>query len=148
MSKKNFQINVVEAEGVKNQNNLENGTIENQPQDKPKELKTGFMIGGLITFFLAICFMAFTLYYLFQTYSSDTDAQKALTFVVFILSIGWISYIPGAICSIISLCLNPFVIKSTSKGQKAVGIIFTILSILLVLAFLAIAIYVLALPNN
>ena len=149
MSKKNYQINVIDAENIKNQNNPEQ-ISENQPvQEKPQEeLKTGLMIGGLIAFFLALCFMAFTIYYVFQTYSSDNDAQKAITFIVFILSIGWISYIPGVICSIISLCLHPFVIKSTSKIQKAIGIIFTILSILLILAFLAIAIYIIALPNN
>ena len=151
MNKKDYQINVIHAEDIKSQNNLENKTnIVNstQSQSKPQELKTGLMIGGLITFFLAICFMAFTLYFLFQTYSTNNDAQKAVTFIVFILSIGWISYIPGVICSIISLCLHPFVIKSTSKGQKAVGIIFTILSVFILLAYLAISFYVIALPNN
>ena len=148
VSKKNYQINVIDAENIKKQNNPEQ-ISENQPvQEKPQELKTGLMIGGLIAFFLALCFMAFTIYYVFQTYSSDNDAQKVITFIVFILSIGWISYIPGVICSIISLCLHPFVIKSTSKIQKAIGIIFTILSILLILAFLVIAIYIIALPNN
>ena len=151
MNKKDYQINVIHAEDIKSQNNLENKTnIVNstQSQSKPQELKTGLMIGGLITFFLAMCFMAFTLYFLFQTYSTNNDAQKAVTFIVFILSIGWISYIPGVICSIISLCLHPFVIKSTSKGQKAVGIIFTILSVFILLAYLAISFYVIALPNN
>lgn len=144
MSKKDYQINVVNAEDMKDPNKLK----EIQPQNKPEDLKTGYMIGGLITFFLAICFLAFTMYYLFQTYSSDNDTQKAVTFIVFILSVGWISYIPGAVCSIISICLNPFVIKSTSKKQKTVGIIFTILSALMVLAYLVIAIYVTALPSN
>lgn len=151
MSKKDYQINVIDAENIKNQNNTENKEIdENQTnaQSKPQDLKTGLMIGGLIVFFLSMCFMAFTLYFLFQTYSSDDDVQKAVTFIVFILSFGWMSYIPGVICSIISLCLHPFVIKSTSKGQKAVGIIFTILSVLFILAYLFIAIYIMALPNN
>lgn len=151
MGKKDYQINVIDAENIKSQNNLENqetpkgqGTSQNSPQN----LKTGFMIGGLVAFFLALCFLAFTVYFLVDTYSSDNDAQKAVTFIVFILSVGWISYIPGAVCSIISLCLHPFVIKSDSKVQKTIGIIFTILSILMILAFLAIAIYVTALPNN
>lgn len=151
MSKKNYQINVVNAEDIKKQNDLENKTIvENRDniQNETLELKTGFMIGGLVTFFLAICFLAFTVYFLFQTYSTDNDAQKVVTFIVFILSVGWISYIPGAICSIISLCLNPFVIKSVSKKQKVVGIIFTILSAIIILAYLAIAIFVLTLTNN
>ena len=159
MSKKNYQINVIDAENIKNQNNQENkvtldnqnkpeneGVVENQ--NEPKNLKTGLMIGGLITFFLAMCFMVFTLYYTFQTYSSDNDAQKAVTFIIFILSVGWISYIPGAICSIASLFLHAFVIKSTSKAQKVVGIIFTILSVLFVIAYLAIAIYIMTLPNG
>lgn len=116
--------------------------------NEPKELKTGLMIGGLISFFLSMCFMAVTVYFLLQTYSSNSDAQKAVTFIVFILSIGWISYIPGVVCSIISLCLHPFVIKSSSKGQKAVGIIFTILTIIIIIAYLFIAIYIMSLPSN
>ena len=153
MSKKNYQINVVNAENIKNQDSLESekeveNNNENKFENKPQELKTGLMIGGLITFFLAICFLIFTLYFIFQTYSSDNDAQKAVTFIIFILTVGWISYIPGAICSIISLCLHAFVIKSTSKGQKAVGIIFTILSVLMILVFLVIAIYISLLPNS
>lgn len=144
MSKKGYEINVINAEDIKN--NLEG---ENKPnnENKPQELKTGLMIGGLITFFLAIGFLIFTLNYLFQTYSADDSAQKALTFVVFILSIGWISYIPGVICSIASLCMNPFVIKSSSMAQKIVGIVFTILAALLFLTFIAIAIYVSLLTN-
>ena len=114
----------------------------------PKELKTGLMIGGLISFFLSMCFMAVTVFFLLQTYSSNSDAQKAVTFIVFILTTGWISYIPGVVCSIISLCLHPFVIKSSSKGQKAVGIIFTILTIIIIIAYLFIAIYIMSLPSN
>ena len=144
MSKKGYEINVINAEDIKN--NLEG---ENKPnnENKPQELKTGLMIGGLITLFLAIGFLIFTLNYLFQTYSADDSAQKALTVVVFILSIGWISYIPGVICSIASLCMNPFVIKSSSMAQKIVGIVFTILAALLFLTFIAIAIYVSLLTN-
>ena len=187
MSKKGYQINVLNADDIKNTNSVTSEeTINNQTQnlapnqtqnqtsnqtpnqisnqtpnqvqnqvqnqipkqEKPKELKTGMMIGGLITFFLSLCFFLYTLYYLFQTYNPDDSVQQALTFIVFILTIGWISFIPGIICSIISLCLNPFVIRSTSKGQKAVGIIFTILSVLMIIAFLFIAIYISALPSN
>ena len=151
MGKKDYQINVIDAENIKSQNNLEDQETpkgQGASQNSPQNLKTGFMIGGLVAFFLAACFLAFTVYFLVDTYSSDNDAQKAVTFIVFILSVGWISYIPGAVCSIISLCLHPFVIKSDSKVQKTIGIIFTILSILMILAFLAIAIYVTALPNN
>lgn len=151
MGKKNYQINVINAESIKKQNDEENkGTQQGQTnvQNKPQELKTGLMIGGLISFFLALCFMASTVYFIYQTYNSVDNAQQAVTFIVFILSVGWISYIPGVLCSIISLCLNPFVIKSSSKGQKAVGIIFTILSVLMILAFMAIAFYISALPNS
>lgn len=151
MGKKNYQINVINAESIKKQNDEENkGAQQSQTnvQNKPQELKTGLMIGGLISFFLALCFMASTVYFIYQTYNSVDNAQQAVTFIVFILSVGWISYIPGVLCSIISLCLNPFVIKSSSKGQKAVGIIFTILSVLMILAFMAIAVYISALPNS
>ena len=151
MGKKNYQINVINAESIKKQNDEENkGAQQSQTnvQNKPQELKTGLMIGGLISFFLALCFIGSTVYFIYQTYNSVDNAQQAVTFIVFILSDGWISYIPGALCSIISLCLNPFVIKSSSKGQKAVGIIFTILSVLLILAFMAIAFYISALPNS
>lgn len=151
MGKKDYQINVITADNIKNQDNSEVEGVafsQTQSKEKPQDLKTGLMIGGLITFFLATCFMAFTLYFLFQTYNSVNNAQNAVTFVVFVLSVGWISYIPGAICSIISLCLNPYVIKSTSKAQKAVGIIFTLLSILMVLFYFAVAIFVVALPNS
>lgn len=168
MSKKDYQINVINAEGIKNQNNAENqsvdtnqcvdtnqsvnasqvaGTNQVAKESKPQELKTGLMIGGLITFFLTICFLAYTVYYLVQTYSANDSVQNAVSFIVFVLTVGWISYIPGAICSIISLCLFPFVIKSTSKAQKAIGIIFTILSVLMILVFLIIAVYVTILPN-
>ena len=152
MVKKDYHINVVKAEDIKNQNNLENTQnviTQVTNVNEPKELKTGLMIGGLISFFLSMCFMAVTVYFLLQTYSSNSDAQKAVTFIVFILSIGWISYIPGVVCSIISLCLHPFVIKSSSKGQKkAVGIIFTILTIIIIIAYLFIAIYIMSLPSN
>lgn len=149
MSKKDYQINVINAESIKVLNNEEN-KMPNQlsNENKPQDLKTGLMIGGLITFFITICFMVFTLHFLFQTYSTDNDVQKAVTFIVFILTVGWLSYIPGVISAIISLCLFPFVIKSTSKTQKAVGVIFTILSVLMILAFLAIAIFISALPTN
>lgn len=151
MGKKNYQINVINAESIKKQNDEENkGMQQSQTnvQNKPQELKTGLMIGGLISFFLALCFIGSTVYFIYQTYNSVDNAQQAVTFIVFILSVGWISYIPGVLCSIISLCLNPFVIKSSSKGQKAVGIIFTILSVLMILAFMAIAFYISALPNS
>ncbi len=149
MGKKDYQINVINAESIKVLNNEEN-KMPNQlsNENKPQDLKTGLMIGGLITFFITICFMVFTLHFLFQTYSTDNDVQKAVTFIVFILTVGWLSYIPGVISAIISLCLFPFVIKSTSKTQKAVGVIFTILSVLMILAFLAIAIFISALPTN
>ena len=58
MSKKDYQIKVVSAEDLKNQNNLPNK--EENPQDKPQDLKTGFMIGGLVTFFLSVCFLIFS----------------------------------------------------------------------------------------
>ena len=151
MGKKNYQINVINAESIKKQNDEENkGAQQSQTnvQNKPQELKTGLMIGGLISFFLALCFIGSTVYFIYQTYNSVDNAQQAVTFIVFILSVGWISYIPGVLCSIISLCLNPFVIKSSSKGQKAVGIIFTILSVLMILAFMAIAFYISALQNS
>ena len=151
MVKKDYHINVVKAEDIKNQNNLENTQnviTQATNVNKPKELKTGLMIGGLISFFLSMCFMAVTVFFLLQTYSSNSDVQKAVTFIVFILTVGWLSYIPGVISAIISLCLFPFVIKSTSKTQKAVGVIFTILSVLMILAFLAIAIFISALPTN
>ena len=147
MVKKDYHINVVEAEDIKNQNNLENTQnviTQATNVNEPKELKTGLMIGGLISFFLSMCFMAVTVYFLLQTYSSNSDAQKAVTFIVFILTTGWISYIPGVVCSIISLCLHPFVIKSSS----AVGIIFTILTIIIIIAYLFIAIYIMSLPSN
>ena len=149
MGKKDYQINVINAESIKVLNNEEN-KMPNQlsNENKPQDLKTGLMIGGLITFFITICFMVFTLHFLFQTCSTDNDVQKAVTFIVFILTVGWLSYIPGVISAIISLCLFPFVIKSTSKTQKAVGVIFTILSVLMILAFLAIAIFISALPTN
>ncbi len=149
MGKKDYQINVINAESIKVLNNEEN-KMPNQlsNENKPQDLKTGLMIGGLITFFITICFMVFTLHFLFQTYSTDNDVQKAVTFIVFILTVGWLSYIPGVISAIISLCLFPFVIRSTSKTQKAVGVIFTILSVLMILAFLAIAIFISALPTN
>ena len=149
MGKKDYQINVINAESIKVLNNEEN-KMPNQlsNENKPQDLKTGLMIGGLITFFITICFMVFTLHFLFQTYSTDNDVQKAVTFIVFILTVGWLSYIPGVISAIISLCLFPFVIKSTSKTQKVVGVIFTILSVLMILAFLAIAIFISALPTN
>ena len=149
MGKKDYQINVINAESIKVLNNEEN-KMPNQlsNENKPQDFKTGLMIGGLITFFITICFMVFTLHFLFQTYSTDNDVQKAVTFIVFILTVGWLSYIPGVISAIISLCLFPFVIKSTSKTQKAVGVIFTILSVLMILAFLAIAIFISALPTN
>ena len=150
MAKKDYQINVVSADAIQQKNNEENNvsnSLSTNTNNNQPELKTGLMIGGLIAFFLAACFLAYTLYFLGSTYS-EKDVAKALTFVVFILTIGWISFIPGAICSIVSLCLHPFVIKSSSKKQKIVGIIFTILSILMVLAFFAIAIYIMVLPNN
>lgn len=149
MGKKDYQINVINAESIKVLNNEEN-KMPNQlsNENKPQDLKTGLMIGGLITFFITICFMVFTLHFLFQTYSTNNDVQKAVTFIVFILTVGWLSYIPGVISAIISLCLFPFVIRSTSKTQKAVGVIFTILSVLMILAFLAIAIFISALPTN
>lgn len=150
MVKKDYHINVVKAEDIKNQNNLENTQnviTQVTNVNEPKELKTGLMIGGLISFFFQ-CVLWQLLYFLLQTYSSNSDAQKAVTFIVFILTIGWISYIPGVVCSIISLCLHPFVIKSSSKGQKAVGIIFTILTIIIIIAYLFIAIYIMSLPSN
>ena len=135
MVKKDYHINVVKAEDIKNQNNLENTQnviTQATNVNRPKELKTGLMIGGLISFFLSMCFMAVTVFFLLQTYSSNSDAQKAVTFIVFILTIGWISYIPGVV----------------SKGQKAVGIIFTILTIIIIIAYLFIAIYIMSLPSN
>ena len=58
------------------------------------------------------------------------------------------SYIPGVICSIFSLCLNAFVIKSDSKTQKILGIILTLISVILIIAYLFIAIYIISLPNS
>lgn len=169
MSKKNYQINVIDAEQIKKQNNqnlnntndeniqnhsqsispnltLNNSTTNNN--QKPKELKTGLLIGGMVTFFLSLCFLAVTVYFIFQTYSTNNDAEKAITFILFILTFGWMSYIPGVICSIFSLCLNAFVIKSDSKTQKILGIILTLISAILIIAYLFIAIYIISLPNS
>ncbi len=169
MSKKNYQINVIDAEQIKKQNNqnlnntndeniqnhsqsissnltLNNSTTNNN--QKPKELKTGLLIGGMVTFFLSLCFLAVTVYFIFQTYSTNNDAEKAITFILFILTFGWMSYIPGVICSIFSLCLNAFVIKSDSKIQKILGIILTLISVILIIAYLFIAIYIISLPNS
>ena len=169
MSKKNYQINVIDAEQIKKQNNqnlnntndeniqnhsqsissnltLNNSTTNNN--QKPKELKTGLLIGGMVTFFLSLCFLAVTVYFIFQTYSTNNDAEKAITFILFILTFCWMSYIPGVICSIFSLCLNAFVIKSDSKTQKILGIILTLISVILIIAYLFIAIYIISLPNS
>ena len=72
MGKKNYQINVINAESIKKQNDEENkGAQQSQTnvQNKPQELKTGLMIGGLINRYTysALCFMASTVYFIYQT---------------------------------------------------------------------------------
>ncbi len=150
---KNYQINVVNAEDIQKQSNTDTAQIlpENTPNtpctptEKPKELRTGLLIGGLITFFISICFLTITFSFIYQTLDVSTEANQAFSFLLFVLTYGWLTYIPGVLFAIIALILNPFVIRSQSKGQKAVGIIFTILSVILVLTYLFIALFMSAL---
>ena len=152
---KNYQINVVNAEDIQKQSNTDtaqilpentpNTPIQNTPTEKPKELRTGLLIGGLITFFISICFLTITFSFIYQTLDVSTEANQAFSFLLFVLTYGWLTYIPGVLFAIIALILNPFVIRSQSKGQKAVGIIFTILSVILVLTYLFIALFMSAL---
>ena len=108
-----------------------------QPQQKTGK-KTGCMITGIVMFPVALIFLVITLYYLLAIFSAGEKASAFVAFIVYVFTLGWITYLPGLVCSIVGIVLSSLGISSYSKGIKATCIIFLILNILMLIALLAI----------
>ena len=107
-----------------------------QPQNK-KGKKTGCMITGIVMFPVALMFLAITLYYLFAIFATGEKASAFVAFIVYIFTLGWVTYLPSLVCSIIGIVLSSLGISSSSKGIKATCKVFLILNILVLIALLA-----------
>lgn len=119
-----------------------------QEVKKPKEDKrTGFMVTTIIMFFVGICFFAITMFYVFSIFLAKDQTSAAVGFIIYIFTLGWVTYIPAVVLSIIGICMGAAGIKSTKKANKVVSIIFLVLNSLVLTATVFIGFALLLFPS-
>lgn len=121
----------------------------NQPQEKkPVENKrTGSMVTSIVMFAVGICFFAVTLFYVFSIFLAGDQTSAAVSFIFYIITLGWITYIPTVVLSIIGICMGASGIKSTKKANKVTSIIFVVLNSILLAAILFIGFALMLFPS-
>ena len=118
--------------------------------ERPKSItdkRKGLMISSIITFCLWLGFFIFAFVYLLNIFLSKDKNTQALEFVLFLVTIGWVSYIPALGLSIASICTSRFGLKSTDKKIKTTCLILLILSIILLVAVVFLGIVVAFFPT-
>lgn len=102
----------------------------------------GELIASIVFFAFAFILLAVSFYCLIDMLNDENT--KALGFVIFILTIGWIVYLPGAFLNVVAICLCFAALKRTAPGKlKIVAKIFTILSVVLIVLYFAFAVFLL-----
>ena len=118
------------------ENNQEIYQIGNYQEKNTKGTTIASIIVFVISFILlAICLITYI--------DVMTSKDKVLSWLAYLLTIGWMTYIPGLILSVTSVILGSLARKSTIPKQKKLANIFFLLSlILLALYVLFIIIFV------
>ena len=119
-----------------------------QEVKKPVENKrTGFMVTAIIMFFVGLGFFAVTLFYVFSIFLAKDQTSAAVGFILYIFTLGWITYIPAVVLSIIGVCMGAAGIKSTKKANKVTSIIFLVLNSLILAATVLIGFILIIFPS-
>ena len=123
-------------------------TTSDQPQQNnisKSQRKQGLMIATIILFVVASLFAGVTLLYLFSTFSNDSEAGMAISFVFFI-TIGWVTFLPALGCAIAGIVTGAKGCSSKSKGIKITCILFLILCIILTIAIVLLGMSIMFFP--
>lgn len=109
------------------------------PQPR-KNKKTGMMISTILctVFGILLAAGAVALYLsLYLNIGTESDAARGfLATFIFVITYGLITYVPALILSIVAIVTASLGLHTDFKGQKAICIIFLILSILLLTALI------------
>ena len=117
-------------------------------QKKPVEDKrTGVMVTSIVMFSIGICFFAITLFYVFSIFLASDRTSAAISFILYIITMGWITYIPTVVMAIIGVCMGAAGVKSTKKSNKVTSIVFLVLNSILLAAILFIGFALLLFPS-
>lgn len=118
--------------------------------ERPKAIhdeRKGLMIASIILFFIALAFFAGTVFYIFDSMLTGDKNTNLLGFLLFIVTTGWITFLPALLLSIAAICTSRFGLKSTSKTIKRTCLIFLILSSVLLFSLVIIGILVGLFPS-
>lgn len=118
--------------------------------ERPKAIhdqRKGLMIASIILFTIALAFFAGTVFYIFDSMLTGDKNTNALGFVLFLVTTGWITYLPSLLLSIACICTSRFGLKSTSKPIRITCLVFLILSSVLLFALILIGILVALFPS-
>lgn len=119
--------------------------MDNVQLERPKEIhdkRKGLMISSIILFSLSLIFFIGTVIFIFQNMLTGDKNTDILGFVLFLITTGWISYLPALILAIAGVCTSRFGLKSTSKTIKNTCLVFLILSALLLTALILLGIFI------
>ncbi len=117
------------------------------PKKPIEDRRTGSMVTSIVMFCVGILFFAVTLFYVFSILTNQDKTGAAISFIVFIFTLGWLTYIPTVILSIIGVCMGASGVKSTKKANKVTSIIFLILNSILLAGIVIIGLVLIMFPS-
>lgn len=128
--------------------------IEDFPQPKqnlerPKAIhdkRKGLMITSIIMFTLGLGFLIGTFIYSFENMLTGDKTTNALGLLLFLVTMGWVTYLPSLIFSIAGVCVSRFGLKSTSKAIRITCLVFLILNALIILALVVLGLIIAFIP--
>ncbi len=115
--------------------------------NKIKGKRKALMIVTIVLFFISFAFSAFTIYYLLDIFFTKDNAASAIGFILYLLTFGWITYLPALGTSIAGVCTGAIASRSSSKKIKTTSIIFLILNIIILIAIVIAGIIILLFPS-
>ena len=120
--------------------------IDNQLADKvdaPLKSKKGLMITCIVTFSLSL--ILFVLNMVFWLDSLLSDSNQQLSLVIYIITLGLWTYIPGGVLNIISLITGFSALKTQVPKERKISKIFAILSVVLIILYVIYTIFLITL---
>ncbi len=120
---------------------------QEQPRKPVENKRTGFMVTAIVMFAVGICFFAVTAFYVFSIFLANDKTGAAIGFILYVVTLGWVTYIPTVVLSIIGVCMGAAGVKSTKKANKVTSIIFLVLNSLLLASIVFIGIALTLFPS-
>ena len=106
------------------------------PEVKNKK-HTGAFVGAIICFVIALAFFAlYAIQCLDILMGSESEGLNFLVFLLYMLTIGWITLIPTVILIVITGVCSGICFKSTSKAIKVISIIIFVIDMIMAFSIL------------